>query len=73
MDFTTFLISSLLTVNGTQGCAQRYTCLVDTPMQSKESHTKAELSFTINLSICVMVIEDPYTLSRLSEEPVYRT
>lgn len=46
----------LLTVKGTQGCAQRYTCLVDTPIQSKESHTKAELSFTDNLFTWVMVI-----------------
>lgn len=70
---TTFLISSLLTVKGTQGSAQRYACLVDTPIQSKENHTTAELSFTVNLSTWVMVTEDPYTLSRLSEEPAYST
>lgn len=74
---TALLTSSLLTVKGTQGCAQRYTCLVETLIQSKEYHTKAELSFTFNLSTMgdghFSPLEDHYTLSRLSEDPAYST
>lgn len=74
---TALLTSSLLTVKGTQGCAQQYTCLAETPIQSKESHTKAELSFTFNLSTMgdghFSLVEDHCTLWRLSEEPAYST
>lgn len=41
------LTTLLMTVKGMWECARRYTCLVGTPVQSKEFHTKAELSFTV--------------------------